>query len=244
MGLKEKLLQTATTKVAKHIVNSGSVDNAINTAINKLGKLSGMKTTDEVIKNVSQKNYLIIKARSFSVSSIAGMFKDKTPNTNDLLGRFQIVDKDGILKYKSEDKESSLLSDIVDYDREFLNVYDSSNKKIGSVKEWLVSIGVPLLEKEVKKCTIKIGNEKFCDLKKYESFGDLEFDTLYGDIKVSHKDKKDFTISHKGKKIAALHTVPINLKDGHADKFIIEYDDPEYEIIAVMVAIGIDIINV
>ena len=96
--LKEKLLQTATTKVAKHIVNSGSVDNAINTAINKLGKLSGMKTTDEAIKNVSQKNYLIIKARSFSVSSIVGMFKDKTPNTNDLLGRFQIVDKDGILK--------------------------------------------------------------------------------------------------------------------------------------------------
>ena len=53
---------------------------------------------------------------------------------------------------------------------------------------------------------------------------------MYGDIKVSHKDKKDFTISHKGKKIAALHTVPINLKDGYADKFIIEYDDPEYEI--------------
>ena len=77
---------------------------------------------------------------------------------NDYLGRYQIVDGNGTLKINLTLRT---LSPTVN-----LDLFDANGNKIGYVKEHLISTGVPLFEKEVKKCTVFLGKEKIALLKK------------------------------------------------------------------------------
>lgn len=40
-----------------------------------------------------------------------------------------------------------------------------------------------------------------------------------------------------------IHDCPFNFMDGYADKFVMEYDSPEYEVVAILLATAIDLIN-
>jgi len=41
------------------------------------------------------------------------------------------------------------------------------------------------------------------------------------------------------KKIAKLSQVPIKFKNDYVDRYIVEYDDPQYEVIALLISLGI-----
>ena len=236
MGIKNKLAKLAGENILEKISSSGSIDNMINSVMDKIDKNLGIGNANDYVKNVKSKYHLIIKSRSYSVGTIAGALTGVVL-TDDLLGRYQVYDGDGVLKYRS-DAECNMTN------RDILDIYDAEDKRIGCVKEWLVSVGIPLFEKEVKKCTVKYAGNKICDLKKYVSFDGLEFEVLDGAVKIKYDDDgKEFTLNYKGKKIAQLHTVPIRLKDGYTDKFVMEYDSLENEAIAVLIAIAIDLIN-
>lgn len=235
MSLKGKLTALASAKIVEKVIPKGSGDDAVNSILNKLGKATGKKTAAEHIKKI-EKNYLVIKSKSYSIGTVVGFFIGKTPNMNDHFGRYQIVDGNGILKYKSN-AENTIT------DREILDLFDVDGKKVGYVKEHLISTGIPLFEKEVKKCTVFLGKEKIAVLKKYESFGNLEFDVLEGSVKIAHKEGKNFKIHYKDKLIATLHDCPLNLKDGYVDKFVMEYEDPADEVVAILLATAIDLIN-
>lgn len=235
MNLKGKLTAVVTSKIASTVLNSNSVDNAVNNVLTKLGKATGQKTSSEHIQQ-SQKHCLIIKAKSYSIGTMVGIFKGKDPDLTDYLGRYQIFDVSGNIKYKSA-AENTII------DREIIDLYDATDHKIGYVKEHIISVGVPLLEKEVKKCSVYLGTHKIAELKKYVSFGDLEFDTLEGDVKITHNKGKTFKIKYHNKLLATLLDMPLNLKDGYVDKFVMEYDDASTEVEAVLLAIAIDLIN-
>lgn len=235
MGLKGKLKAVAATKIVEKVIPKGSIDDAINSMLNKIGKAAGEKTAAEHIQEI-KKNYLIIKSKSYSIGDVVGIVIGNAPKMNDYLVRYQIVDGNGTLKYKSS-AENTIT------DREILDLFDTNGNKIGYVKEHLISTGIPLFEKEVKKCTVYLGKEKIALLKKYVSFGDLEFEVLEGSVKITHKEGKDFKIQYEGEQIAILHDCPFNLMDGYADKFVMEYDSPEYEVVAILLATAIDLIN-
>lgn len=235
MGLKGKLKTIAATKIVEKAIPKVSVDDAINSMLNKIGKATGQKTAAEHIQGI-KKNYLIIKSKSYSIVDVVGAVIGNSPKMSDYLGRYQIVDRNGTLKYKSN-AENTIT------DREILDLFDANGNKIGYVKEHLISTGIPLFEKEVKKCTVYLGEEKIASLKKYVSFGDLEFEVLEGSVKITHKEGKNFKIQYEGEQIAILHDCPLNLMDGYADKFVMEYDSPKYEVVAVLLATAIDLIN-
>lgn len=235
MSLKGKLTALAGAKIAEKVIPKGSVDGVVNSVLNKLGQATGQKTAAEHIQGI-KKNFLVIKSKSYSIGTMVGLFTGKTPDMNDYLGRYQIVDGNGTLKYKSN-AENTIT------DREILDLFDANGNKIGYVKKHLISTGVPLFEKEVKKCTVFLGKEKIALLKKYVSFGNLEFEVLEGSVKITHQEGKSFKIQYKGKQVATLHDCPLNLKDGYADKFVMEYDNSEDEVIAILLATAIDLIN-
>lgn len=235
MSLTGKLTAFVGAKIAEKVIPKDSVDDAVNSMLNKLGKAIGQKTAAEHIQEI-KKNYLVIKSKSYSISTIVSFFAGKTPNMNDYLGRYQIVDGNGILKYKTNAEDTIT-------DREILDLFDANGKKVGYVKEHLISTGVPLLEKKVKKCTVFLRKEKIALLKKYVSFGDLEFDVLEGDVKITHEEGKNFKIHYKGKLVATLHDCPRNFMDGYVDKFVIEYENPADEVVVILLATAIDLIN-
>lgn len=195
-----------------------------------------MSATDDLIQTANRKNILIVKVRSFSVSTIVGLAKGKDPKTDDWSGRYCISDVDGNIKFRSN-------SEAAITDRDVLGVYDAYGKKVGTVKEWMVSVGVPLLEKDVKKCTVRLGNEKVCDLKKYTEFGSLHFQTLEGPVRINHMEGKEFKVYHKEREVAELREVPVNLKDGYVDKYVVECADGANEVLVALLSIAIDMIN-
>ncbi|MBE6732576.1 MAG: hypothetical protein E7561_01080 [Ruminococcaceae bacterium] len=198
------------------------------------------KTANKIIQKAKTENVLIVKMQSYSVGTMA-----KT-----LLGvsgamavgsksQYQITTKDGTEEFAS-DMETTLLTD-----RDILTVYDTRNGKtrIGTVKQWLISGGIPLFEKEAKTCTVTMGNEKLCDLKKCVSFGDLQIEAFDGRIEIKIKSNGNFSIYHKGKKIAELHELPMKLKDGFVDRYVLEYKEEKDKQVAVMMAIALDTVN-
>lgn len=236
MSLKGKLATIAASKIASTILNADSVDNTVNSVLTRLGKATGQKTSSEHIQQ-SQKHCLIIKAKSYSIGTMVELFNEKSPDLTDYLGRYQILDATGNIKYKSAAEDTII-------DREILGLYDASDHKIGYVKEHIVSVGVPFLEREVKKCSVFLGMQKIAELKKYVSFGDLAFETLEGEVEIIHNKGKTFKIKYRNKLIATLLDVPLNLKDGYVDKFVMECDDPSMEVEAVLLATAIDLINI
>ena len=235
MSLKGKLATLAASKIASTVLNANSLDNTVNNVLTKLGKATGQQTSAEHVQQ-SKTHCLIIKAKSYSLGTMAGIFTDKSYDLANDLGRYQIFDTAGNIKYKSA-AENTII------DREILDLYDASEHKIGYVKEHIISVGVPLLEKEVKKCSVYLGTQKIAELKKYVSFGDLEFGTLEGSVKITHNKGKTFKIEYKNKLIATLLDVPLNFKDGYVDKFVMECDDLSMEVEAVLLATAIDLIN-
>lgn len=235
MSLKEKLATLAASKIASTALNAKSVDSTVNNVLTKLGKATGQKTSTEYIQH-SRNRCLIIKEKSYSLGTMVGAFTGKSPDLTDYLGRYQIFDADGNMKYKSVTENTII-------DREILDLYDVADHKIGYVKEHIISVGVPLFEREVKKCSVYLGTQKIAELKKYILFGDLGFDTLEGSVKIIHNKGKTFKIKYKNKLIATLLDVPLNLQDGYVDKFVMECDDPSMEVEAVLLATAIDLIN-
>ena len=58
------------------------------------------------------------------------------------------------------------------------------------------------------------------------------------------KEGKNFKVYYNGKLLASLHDCPLVIKDGYMDKFVMEYDDPADEVVGILLATAIDLINV
>lgn len=200
------------------------------------------KTTEQFLHKAKMKNVLIVRVRSYSVGTIAAMLLGAEENVtaNDEKGQYQIVTKEGTEIFEA-DMGMTFLTD-----RDILTVYDVANgrKNIGTIKQWIVSMGIPLLEKQTKTCTVSLGEDKLCDLKRYISFGELQFDTLDGKTEVKVKSEGNYSIYYKGKKIAELHELPIKAIDSFVDRYVLEYKEEKDRYIAVMMAIALDVVNV
>jgi len=215
---------------------------ALKESVAAVKKEAGLdKTADKVIQKNKTDNVLIVRMRSYSVgtmvTTLLGAAVGATAGGGK--GQYQIVTKDGKEMFAS-DMETTFFTD-----RDILTVYDTSNgkRKIGSVKQWLISGSFPLLEREAKTCTVTLEKDKLCDLKKCVSFGDLQFETLEGSVEVKIKSEDNYSIYYKRKKIAELHELPVKLKDGFVDRYMLEYKETKDIQVAVMMAIALDTVN-
>lgn len=210
---------------------------ALKKEVAELRKKNGL---DEYIHKAKTENVLIVRVRSYSLGTIASVLLNKDiEKIDDDDGYYQVVSKDGEELFMSDLKSTFLT------DRDILTVYDMSEgkRKIGTVKQWLVSGRIPLLEKEAKTCTVMLEKNKLCDLKRYISFGELQFDTYDGDAWIRVKAEDHYAIKYKGREIAQLHELSTKMKDGFSDRYVIEYKDKKDQKIVAMMAIALDICN-
>lgn len=201
---------------------------------------SAQKSRDKTKKQEIYK--FTVKSKTFSIGTAATILVGgHLLKGKDVSGDYQIYDDAGMLQYTV--KEEMTLTD-----RDILNVYDSASNKVGRIKEHLLSVGVPLLEKETKKCSVYLGGEKICELKKSEIFGEYNFEVLEGKIELSYDQNKNFKITYQGAKIAVFQFIPHKLKemfrDGFMDKIKIECYSKEHEAISILLAIAIDTIQI
>ena len=238
MGLMNKVTKIAGKKAVEKIAASGIVDNAVNTIITKHNSAIGIKSTEESIKTSKRKNQLIIKRRSFSMDSVVSAFAGKFDNSNGTPISYRIYDCDGSLVYKCDSDKSIL-------DQYIHNLYDSDNEKIGTISEPLVKLNISLIEKDVKKCAVYFESLKICELKKsIERISNIRYyESISGDVKITCCDHDLIQIQYKGRLVAVLRSVSGILKDDYVDKYIMEYDRLEDEVIGVLLALAVDIIT-
>ena len=234
MSLKSKLLSIACAEIAKKVNAKGFLDNAINSLSEKSAKANGIKTLNEY-KKKEEKNYMVFKTPSASVSTMINVFRDPYKAIEQFGSMYQFCDMEGNIKYIS-DFDTGLL-----IDRETVTLYDKDKKKYGKVKEYIISVGIPLFEKEVKKCSVDFDKENICKLKKYKSFGELEFETLEGKVYLNCHDeeKKKYQIKKGNKIIAKVNELPPKFIDGLVETYIIQYDNIEDEKLITLMVVAL-----
>jgi hypothetical protein len=68
------------------------------------------------------------------------------------------------------------------------------------------------------------------------------FETINGDVEIDCSNHDLIQIRYKGRLVAVLRTVSGILKDDYVDKYVMEYDRLEDEMIGVLLALAVDII--
>ncbi|MDO5400904.1 MAG: hypothetical protein Q4F17_07985 [Eubacteriales bacterium] len=193
--------------------------------------------------SAKQKTYrFTVKSRVFSLGSVAtAMASGHIPKNFDVSTYYKVFDCTGAQQYTVK-VESNLT------DRNIYNVYDSTGKRVGRIKEHLFSVGVPLLEKETKKCSVYFDNEKICELKKFEMFGEKHFEVLEGDFHISYDQKDNFKISCHGNRIVSFQIIPYKLKELFRDAFVDKINlvcyENEKEALSILLSIAINVICV
>lgn len=198
------------------------------------------RTKTDSVKRDTYK--FMIKSRTFSIGTAATILvAGHLPKGDDVTCYYKTYDHAGVMQYTVK-AETNLTN------RDILNVYDSESNKIGRIKEHFLSVGVPLLEKETKKCSVYLGGEKICELKKSEIFGESHFEVLSGDVQLSYDQKGNFKITYQGKQIADFQVIPRKLKEQFRDAFVddinLECYYKEHEEISILLAIAIDTIRI
>lgn len=237
MSLKGKILGIAGAEIAKKINAKGFVDNVVNNLSEKAAKSSGIKTLNEY-KKKEDKNYMVFKIPSATIGTMINVFRDPYKAIEKFGSMYQFCDMDGNVKYTS-DFDTGLISD-----RETVTLYDEKKNKYGKVKEYLISVGIPLFEKEVKKCSVDFEKSNLCKLKKYVSFGELGFETLEGKmyIECSDEKKKKYKIKKGNKIIAKVNELPPKFIDGLAEHYIMEYENVEEEKLITLMVVALNIL--
>lgn len=239
MSFNDMLLKKQKKKIAKAKETIKKEISEIKNEAKSVKKDVGLdQTTDQFVQKAKMENVLIVRTRSYSAGTMAATLLGATAGSDK--GQYRIVTKDGKEVFVS-DMETTLLTD-----RDILSVYDTSNgkQKIGNIKQWVISGGIPLFEKEAKTCTVTLEKEKLCDLKRCISFGELQFETFEGRAEIRVKSEDNYSVYYKRKKIAELHALPMKLKDGFVDRYVLEYKEKKDLQVAVMMAIAVDVVNV
>lgn len=222
----------------KEYIDDVKESSRYNDSVKKLKKSMGIGFMENFNYDSDMK-YLIVQRPSYSIWAMGSLLAGNRSNIKEFGSTYKIYDKSRKLKYMS-DYDISLI-----FDKESFTLYDSEKKKIGKVKEYLLSVGFPLFEKEVKKCSVFLQDDILCRLKKYESFGDTYFETLEGKISIKNQksDENKFIIKIGNKIIGTIYSIPLKLKDGLVDRYLIEYKAVENETILALVSLALDIID-
>ena len=248
MSLKMKAAGALINQIRK----SESVNKLVENVKEKIDERPKKKSkAEECLEKISKPYYLIVKTKSISIGSIAslagaviGSAVGKTSFDKEIQkipidsgAHFLVYDEKKELLYYADCKSGDII------DREKVYLKDDEHNKVGYIKEWLMAVGDPFFERDVKKCTITLFDEKLCVLKKYHSTGSDEarYSVLDSNIAIAYR-KDMISLKRGGKEIGIIHIIPFGLKDGYVDRYIIEYDDIQEEEICLLIALGFDII--
>ena len=218
--------------VKRAVKSAGKAVNSIKRDISEVFK---EKTADELMAESSNR-FLLIQQLRPTFRSLASQFANSMQaNSLSMPDEFHIKDAVGNVRYRV----------IPEFDgRTSHNLINSLGDKIGYIEEPYISMGVPFLESEVEKCTVYLRNSKVCTLKKCKYEGNIYFESSDSIVDIDHEDRKNFKIQYAGKQVATLYEVPPRFGSEYMHEFIMEYDNLKVEKLCLLLAVGVNLINI
>lgn len=235
MGLKGAILGAVANATISTIATHGEIKDSKPTVTNKKGKLS---PAYEFVAN-SKSNCLVMEEGFFDMYSLNEYKGKKKLKYHDYDGDYKFFDKNGTVKYLSLKKRKGLEVEIRGKNIDKNCLFDLEGNLIGRIKEHFVSACVPVLENDAKTCSVFLGSDKLCSLRRYYKIGKEHFE-ISGEFSIEHNKNKEFLIKKGRKSIAKIIIFRFDFKDRFLRSLVIEYDDPKNELIAILLAMAIN----
>ncbi len=194
-------------------------DGILNSIIKMEGKQLGLKTAAEYISSLKEKHYLLVKSKSIPKSIIPNVFADD-------FYQYLVYNEEGECVFRADGKR----------------VFDQNMKEVGSVTENLISLRVPLFEKNKKAYTVKFKGEELCQITACISMGSRYIDCS-GPVRID-RGQNHFLIEYENKKLAQVYDVLGYLQKGHIDRFVIGYDEPEQGALATLICLAYNLAEI
>ncbi len=218
MGIIGKFFLDTTLKAAgKVIIESGVAGKAVDAISPKLNKATKTMTNEEAVNDSSFEYHLIVK----NISS------------RNVENCFNIFDADDNQKYTVKRPSSNWKYEI--------HIYNSKRQKIGVIKEHKPFFK-EVYEVEERTCDIELNDKYIGQVRTYETSTGIELSFNYNGFSVSRNIfNTKIEIFKKGNLVCRInHQFATTDSRG---KYVISYNDKEYEEAFVLFTIAMDKIN-
>jgi len=118
-------------------------------------------------------------------------------------------------------------------------IYDSNNNAIGFIKGYISKEW----SENVRNYSLYIGDNKILDIRKHEKFPDIHVDSGQEWFKVNFNKLNAYELNSKDGQVAKLNISRMEDKDNYTNKYALEYENMENEVLSVLFAMAVDRVN-
>lgn len=185
----------------------------------------------------SEKNCLIIKTILETQKNILGITEGIFSKDSRFVEYYQIIDGEGNIKYKGKYKYDYLpmLKKFKTDTSTVIELYDSNNQKRGYIES--------ITYKNIKMCSVYNNDKRMLDIKRCEGSDEIDISLAERDVKVDYNKLNAYDFKVENKQIGKLYIVRIRKEEKYMEKYVLEYEDKENEILGILLSIAIDRIS-
>lgn len=192
--------------------------------------------TKDIIEK-SEKNCLIIKTILETQKNILSITEGIFNKDSRFVEYYQITDCKGDIKYKGKYKYDYLpmLKKFKTDTTMVIELYDSNNQKRGYIES--------VTYKNIKMCSVYNNDKRMLDIKRYEGSNEIDISLAEGNFKVDYNQLNTYEIKVENKQIGKLYIVQTQKEENYLEKYVLEYEDEENEILGILLSMAIDRIS-
>lgn len=206
--------------------------------IKKLGNVLSGKSLASDIMNKSKKNCLIIERIVNPVAEKINYIKCLKNKEYRFFDYYHVLNKNNNIKYRAKYQLFTFYRDFFKNSK-IIELYDNNNVKKGYIEIR------PFRNhsKDIRMCYIYVDDKKVISLKKYKTSSNIYASLEDGDFEINYNKLNAYNYKCKNKSIGKLHITLPKEESNYMEKYVVEYENKEDEILEVLISIGIDILN-
>lgn len=147
------------------------------------------------------------------------------------LDYYHIFDNASNLKYKIKNKYFILKSKV-------MRLYDDNNQEVGHIN----TKGLNNDNTDVKTCSIVTNDNKIINLKKYNDSGKIYAGIDQGNFNIEYHNFNTYEFKLNNITIGKLHITQPKKNENYIEKYVLEYENKEDEILGILLSIAIDLL--
>ena len=171
------------------------------------------------------------------------IIRQKDTVSTDLL-LWEVLEGDSYVIYNANKEPIYIAKGTALMGKHHFIVTNPNKQVIGRINKALFNVPIPLV-KECGACSINIEGEEPFELDTYISFNKREYTVSYRNMTITADIKeKEFQILDKNGKKPIIHIYKVRSDEGFfKDKYFVGFDEEKNEMLAIFMAIGIDLIR-
>ena len=154
---------------------------------------------------------------------------------------WEILERDSYIVYDVNEKPIYIVKGKVIMGKYHFIITNPEKKVVGKMRKLLFNMPIPF-EKEKEACIIELDGEESFEMETYISFGKREYHIHNKGLRMKAIDKleREFQINNRKQRKPVIH---IYKKGIMRDKYTVGFDEEKNEILAVVMAVGLDLIR-